>query len=78
MSIDLNLSEDGKEAAVLTVLGDEDGDIDISEALPVLLYVVAGLCCCATTETPSSLAATFAETLEEQVAGRDEQPRRLS
>lgn len=77
-TIDLNLSEGELETAVLDALADEDEDIDVGQALAVLVYVVAGLCCCGTTLSPDTLASQFAVALREQVAGHDDEPRMLS
>jgi hypothetical protein len=76
--IDLELSEEGLEQSVLGALADDDGDIDLGQALAVLVYVAAGLCLCATSQTPDALAAMFAENVCERVAGREPQPRLLS
>lgn len=55
------------EDEVMDLFTDEDGDVNVGEALTVLVHVVAGLCCISDTP-PVALAGEFAETLGQLVA----------
>lgn len=65
------------ESAILDLLCDEDGDLHVGDALTVLLHIVAGLCCQATSQRPVDLATVFAVRLRQVVADQDNAERTL-
>lgn len=65
------------ESAILDLLCDGDGDLHVGDALTVLLHIVAGLCCQATSQRPVELATVFAMRLRQVVADQDNAERTL-
>lgn len=55
------------EVQIVDLLCDEDEEFRVSDALNVLLTVVAGVCCTADREPPQQIAAIFAQALLQKV-----------
>jgi hypothetical protein len=63
------------ETAILDLLCDEDGELNVGEALTPLLYVVCGLC--NLDEAPDEIAAEFGAVLLRTVRENGLTARRL-